>query len=111
MDCVGDAALGVQQYDGEFGGRRAGGHVARVLLMARRVGQNELALGRREIAIGDVDGDALLALGAQAVGEQRKIDLAAADRPASVDLRKRRARRATGGRSAWFCRRRRCPPW
>ena len=35
-----------------------------------------LRLRRREVAIGDVDGDALLALGAQAVGEQREIDLA-----------------------------------
>ncbi len=29
--------------------------------------------GRFKIAVGDVDGNALLALGAQAVGEQRKI--------------------------------------
>ena len=35
-----------------------------------------LRLGRREVAIGDVDGDALLALGAQAVGEQREIECA-----------------------------------
>ncbi len=37
-----------------------------------------LRFGVGEIAIGDVDGDALLTLGAQAVGEQREIDLAAA---------------------------------
>ena len=37
-----------------------------------------LRLRRREIAIGDVDRDALLALGAQAVGEIGEIDLAAA---------------------------------
>ena len=30
--------------------------------------------GRLEIAVGDVDGDALLAFGAQAVGEQGEID-------------------------------------
>ena len=36
-----------------------------------------LRRGRGKIAVGDVDGDALLALGAQAVGEQRKIDRAA----------------------------------
>ena len=51
-----------------------GRHVARVLLVAGRVGQDELAARRREIPVGDVDRDALLPLGAQAVGEQRKID-------------------------------------
>ena len=60
----GDAALGVQQNDGELRGGRAGGHVARVLLMPGRVGQNEFAFGRGEIAVRHVDGDALLALGA-----------------------------------------------
>ena len=34
-----------------------------------------LRLRRGEIAIGDVDGDALFALGAQAVGQQGEIDL------------------------------------
>ena len=38
-----------------------------------------LRLMRREIAVRDVDGDALLALRAQPVGQQRKIDLAAAN--------------------------------
>ena len=71
--------VGVQQNDGQLGGRRAGRHVARVLLVARRIGQDEFAFGRREIAIRDVDGDALLALRAQPVGQQRKIDLAAAN--------------------------------
>ena len=33
-----------------------------------------LRLRRGEVAIGDVDGDALFALGAQAVGQQREID-------------------------------------
>ncbi len=71
-------ALGrVHQHHGGFGGGSAGGHVARVLLVARRVGDDELAARRGKIAVGDVDGDALLALGAQAVGEQRKIDGAA----------------------------------
>jgi hypothetical protein len=56
----------------------AGDHVARVLHVARRVGDDELALGRGEIAVGDVNRDALLAFGAQAVGEVGEIDLAAA---------------------------------
>ena len=47
--------------------------------MPRRVRQDEFALGRGEVAVGDVDGDALLAFRPQPVGQQRKIDLAAAD--------------------------------
>jgi hypothetical protein len=46
--------------------------------VARRVGDDELAPRRGEVAVGDVDGDALLALGLEAVGEQREIDPARA---------------------------------
>ena len=60
--------------------RRAGGghHVARVLLVAGRVGDDELAQRGREIAIRDVDGDALLALGDEAVGQERQVQRRAA---------------------------------
>ena len=54
------------------GRRGAGRHVARVLLVARRVGDDELALVGGEVAVRDVDGDALLALGQQPVGEQSR---------------------------------------
>ena len=64
---------GVDEHEREVGGRRAGDHVARVLHVAGRVGDDELALRRREVAVRDVDGDALLALGPQAVGEQRQV--------------------------------------
>ena len=64
----------VDQEHGEVGGRGAGDHVARILLVARRVGDDELALLGREEAVGDVDGDALLALGGEAVDQQREID-------------------------------------
>ena len=67
----------VDQHDGEIGGRGAGRHVAGVLLMAGRVGDDELAARGREEAVGDVDGDALLALGLQAVDQQREIDVLA----------------------------------
>ena len=67
-------ALGrVDQNHRQIRGRSAGGHVARVLLVARRVRDDEFPARRFKIAVGHVDGDALLALGAQAVGEQRKI--------------------------------------
>ena len=43
--------------------------------MARRIGDDELALRRGEITVGDIDGDALLAFGTQAVGKQRKVQV------------------------------------
>ena len=52
-------------------------HVAGVLLVAGRVGDDELALLGGEEAVGDIDGDALLALGGQAVDQQREVELAA----------------------------------
>ena len=64
----------VDEHDRELGGGRAGDHVARVLDVAGRVGDDELAAGRREVPVGDIDRDVLLALGAQAVGEQREVD-------------------------------------
>ena len=71
------ALAGIDQDDGDVRGRRAGDHVAGVLLVARRVGDDELALVGREEAIRDVDRDALLALGRQAVDQQREIEFAA----------------------------------
>jgi hypothetical protein len=65
-----------QQHRG-VRGRGAGHHVARILLVAGRVGDDELALRAREEAVGDVDRDPLLALGRQAVDEQREINGAA----------------------------------
>ena len=58
-----DAVAGVDQEDRDVGRGRAGRHVARVLLVAGRVGEDELAPRGREVAVGDVDRDALLALG------------------------------------------------
>ena len=73
--------LQLGRVDQHHGGVGAGGgrdHVARVLLVARRVADDELAAGRGEVAVGHVDGDALFALGRQAVGEQRQVGLARA---------------------------------
>ena len=67
------AVAGVDQHDRQLGGRRAGHHVARVLDVARRVGDDEFPLGRGEVAVGDVDRDALFTFGAQAVRHQRQI--------------------------------------
>ena len=59
----------------DVGGRCARDHVARVLHVPRRVGEMEAAARRDEVAVGDVDRDPLLALGPQAVGEQRQVDV------------------------------------
>ena len=67
----------VDQQDGEIGVGGARHHVAGVLLVTGRVGDNEVAARRREVAIGDVDGDALLALGLKPVDQQREIDVLA----------------------------------
>ena len=75
--CVQQALAGVDQQDGEVGVGGAGRHVAGVLLVAGRVGHDEGAPRRREVAVGDVDGDALLALGLEPVDQQREIDVVA----------------------------------
>ena len=76
------AVARIDEQHGEVAVRRAGRHVARVLHVARRIGDDEFAARRREIAIGDVDGDLLLALGLQAVDEQREVERAACRRGA-----------------------------
>ena len=73
-----DAVPRVDDQDRQVGGAGAGHHVARVLLVAGRVGDDEFAQRRREIPVGDVDRDALLALGAEAVGQQRQVERPAA---------------------------------
>ncbi len=65
----------VDQHHREIGGRGAGRHVAGVLLVAGGIGDDEFALGRGEEAVGDVDGDALLALRLQPVDQEREVDL------------------------------------
>ena len=69
-----DSFAGIDQDDGHIRSGRAGGHVAGVLLVAGRVGNDELAMGGREVAVRDIDGDSLLPLGAQAVGELGEIN-------------------------------------
>jgi hypothetical protein len=74
----------VDQHHGQVGGRGAGDHVARVLRVAGGVGDDERAPRRREVAVGDVDRDALLALGAQPVGEQGEVGVGVAAALASA---------------------------
>ena len=80
----------VDEDERAIGGGCARHHVARVLLVARRVGDDVLARVGREEAIGDVDRDALLALGGETVEQQRKVELVAlCAHAARVDLERR----------------------
>jgi hypothetical protein len=85
---LGHAVPDVHEHDGDVGGRRAGDHVPRVLDVAGGVGEHERPARRREVPVRDVDRDALLALGAQAVREQRPAEqgrFAVVDRPGGGD--------------------------
>jgi hypothetical protein len=66
----------VQQDHRQIRRRGARHHVARVLLVARAVRDDEPPARRREIAVGDVDRDPLLALRSQPVGQQRQVQRA-----------------------------------
>ena len=111
------AFAGVDQQQRQVGGRGAGDHVARVLDVAGGVGDHELALRRREVAVGDVDRDPLLALGPQAVGQQRQVGLlVAALLGGALDRRRSGLRRsiwcrAGAARSGSTCRRRPSRRW
>ena len=63
----------VDQDDGEVCGGSSCDHVARVLHVARCIGDDELALGRSEIAVRHIDRDALLAFGTQSIGQQTEV--------------------------------------
>ena len=112
--CVSTPLAASIRMMGGIAGGRAGGHVARVLLVARRIRDDELALRGGEVAIGHVDGDALFALGLQSVHDKREIQFARAGAagPALALGRPRvgpqgsTVSRATGVRSGCSCRRR-----
>ena len=70
---LGDALAGVEQDQRDVGRRGPGHHVPGVLDVPGGVRDDELAARGREVAVRDVDRDALLALGAQAVGQERQV--------------------------------------
>src|SRR5699024_3619634 len=74
---LGRPVAGVDEDDDGIGGRGSGDHVPGVLHMAGAVGEDERAAVGGEVAVGDVDGDALFAFGPQTVGEQREVELPA----------------------------------
>src|ERR1700736_4215229 len=68
---------GIDQQHCQIGGRGTGDHVAGVLLVPRRVGDDKGAPRRREKTVSDVDRDALLSLVFEPIEQKREIDVAA----------------------------------
>ena len=68
-----DAVAGIEQQHDQLGGGHAGHGVAGVLHVAGGVGEDEGPLVGGEVAVGHVDGDALFALGAQAIDKQGEV--------------------------------------
>ena len=68
-----DALARVDQHDGQVGGRIPRHHVPGVLDVAGGVGDDELPGRGGEVAVGHIDGDPLLALGPQTVGEEGQV--------------------------------------
>ena len=73
-----DSPFRIDQDQRRIGGRGAGRHVARVLLVPRRIGDDERAPGGGKAPVRDVDGDPLLPFRPQPVNQERKVDVAAA---------------------------------
>src|SRR3954451_1746500 len=67
----------IDEDHGELCVRGTGDHVAGVLLVTGSIGDDELAAIGREVPVGDIDGDALFALGGQSIDEEREIELTA----------------------------------
>ena len=65
----------IDQDHRQVGRRRARHHVAGILFVPRRIGDDELALLSVEEAVGDVDRDALFALCGQTIDEKGEVDL------------------------------------
>ena len=79
-----DPVAGVHQQHDDVGRGAAGDRVAGVLHVPGAVGQDEGALRGGEVAVGDVDRDALLPLGPQTVGQQGEVG--AGQAPIQADL-------------------------
>ncbi len=85
-----DALFGIDQDYGGVAAGRAGRHVAGVLFVSRRVGDQEGAARRRKVPPSNVDGDALFALGLEAVEQPRIVDRCAVRAVATRVGRERR---------------------
>ena len=82
------ALRSIDQNDCQIGKRCADRHVSGVLLMSRRVSNDKAAVVCGEVAICDVNRDALLAFCHQTVQQQRIINFAAAAANLAVQLQR-----------------------
>jgi hypothetical protein len=71
----------IDHHNRRIGRRRAGHHVARVLLVPGGIGHDELAALGREEPVSDVNGDALFALRGEPVDQQCEVDVVALRAP------------------------------
>jgi hypothetical protein len=69
------AKSGINEEYGKITGTGSGSHVSGVLLMAWGIGDDELSGFRREIAVGNIDSDALFTLAAKPVDQESKVCL------------------------------------
>ena len=68
-----DSLASIDQDQGQVGRGGAGDHVPGVLDVPWRVRDDEFSPRGGEVSVGDIDGDALLAFGAQPIGQQREV--------------------------------------
>ena len=64
---------GIDQHHSRIGTGCSRDHVARVLLMPRRIANDEFALFGGEIAVSHINGDALFAFGRQTIGQECQV--------------------------------------
>ena len=85
-----NALRGVDEQDSHVCLARSDGHVAGVLLVSRRVGE-DCPTPRRQIhvAVSNVNRDALFTFGLKTVGQLRKVDLSVGKAARVVDFVKR----------------------
>ena len=72
----GDTCACINEQDRKIAGARARRHIARELLVARRVTDDELARGGGEVAIRHINGDPLFAFALEPINEQREVEFA-----------------------------------
>src|SRR5260370_42409165 len=69
-----DSLRGIHKNHGKVRRGRTGSHIARVLLVSRRVRDNEFSPWRREITVSHIDGDTVRAFHPQAIPHQVEVD-------------------------------------
>ena len=69
------AFASIHEDEGKVGGRSTGNHIAGVLHVSWRICNDEFTLWRSKVAVGNINGDALLAFVFKAVCEEAEVDV------------------------------------